>query len=488
MSKLLNRKWAYFGYQEKEIRTAIVFGSQAENVIIVLENDEVLAFGENKNGCLGTGDEDEVDDELKRIEILCGQGIEGFEYSVNCSGDEGQLFSLFAISRSGSVFSWGENKYGQLGLGTTEHTKVPTKISGSLKEKKVVQVACGGLHTLALTSGGEVHAFGLNSAGQLGLGTSGDIQSFPQKVCGLLNGKIVTSVACQKYSSFSLLQSGEICAWGANTNGMLGLSSPSNKECSPCMVIGLEGVVISQIVCGPFFTLALSDDGKIYSWGENHRGQLGNGTTEFVESPTIISTEIGRVREIAASHYWSHPCAAITQENQVYIWADYNCFRVILEPVLTSYSSFDEVFAVAIPPLIYRRFQLKLMEDQSKVKGLRVIERLRKAFDNPETADFAFIVEGKKIHVHKNMLIIGSDVFKNLFLGDWEDSYKKYRIVEDHSYDAFYAFLKYFYTDEVDFTPDLALDVYSLAQVFRVDGLKDECKKIIKSATSIGTE
>ncbi|XP_065336809.1 RCC1 and BTB domain-containing protein 1-like [Cloeon dipterum] len=428
MSKLLRRKWAYFGYQEKEIRTAIVFGSQAENVIIVLENDEVLAFGENINGCLGTGDEDEVDDELKRIEILCGQGIQGFEYSVAFVGDcEGQFFSLFAISRSGSVFSWGENKNGQLGLGTTKYTKVPTKISGSLKEKKVVQVASGGLHTLALTSGGE------------------------------------------------------IIAWGANTNGMLGVSSTLSKECSPCQVIDLE-VVISQIVCGPFFTLALSDDGKIYSWGENHRGQLGNGTTQFVKSPTMISTKIGRVREIAATHYWGHPCAAITQENKVYIWADYNSCRVDLKPVLTSYSSFDEVFAVANPPLIYRRFQLKLVEDQSKAKGLRVIERLRKAFDNPETADFAFIVEGKKIHVHKTILTISSDLFQDLFLaGDWEDSYQKEKIIEDHSYDAFYAFLKYFYTDEVDFTPDLALDVYSLAHVFRVADLKDECKKILKS-------
>ncbi|XP_065336813.1 RCC1 and BTB domain-containing protein 1-like [Cloeon dipterum] len=102
-----------------------------------------------------------------------------------------------------------------------------------------------------------------------------------------------------------------------------------------------------------------------------------------------------------------------------------------------------------------------------------------------EISDFAFIVEGKKIHVHKNLLIFGSDVLKNLFLGDWKDSCQKEQIVEDHSYDAFYAFLKYFYTDEVDFTPELALDVYAVAHFYLVTDLMDECEKILQSGMTV---
>ncbi|CAB3378358.1 Hypothetical predicted protein [Cloeon dipterum] len=481
MSKLLV-KWASFGYQKSDIRTSVVFGTNADNVIFVLKNDEVLAFGKNPDGCLGAGVRGEVK-ELKRIENLCGQGIEGFE----CAGYEDK-FCIFAISRSGSVFSWGENGFGQLGLGTTKETKVPTKISGLLEHKKIVQVASGGGHTLALTSEGEVYAFGRNYSGQLGLGTTVD-QSFPRKVGGLLDGKIVTSVACQKFSSFALQNSGEICCWGDNRNDRLGLSSSSRQECNPCLVIGLEGVVISQIVCGDHFTLALSDAGKIYSWGENGDGQLGNGTTEFVKRPTILSTEMGRVREIATTLCRSHPCAAITENNQVYIWGRVNG-QIIATPMLTSHSSLEEVFAVFYPPVNHKRFRLKeeskiVKHENKQNNGPSIFERFRKEFDNPETADVVFIVEGKKIHVHRNLLTVGSDVFKNKFLSEWEDSRKKEQTIEAHSYDAFYAFLKYFYTDEVGFSPELAIEVYALAHFYLVTDLMDECEKILKSGLTV---
>ncbi|XP_065336815.1 RCC1 and BTB domain-containing protein 1-like [Cloeon dipterum] len=272
---------------------------------------------------------------------------------------------------------------------------------------------------------------------------------------------------------------------------MFGSPPTTYKEHSPSKVIGLEGVVISLIVCGPFFTLALSDDGKIYSWGENSEGQLGNGTTEFVESPTIISTEMGRVREIAATLYESHPCTAITKKKEVYIWGSCNG-QIVLKPLLTSFSSLDGVYAVASPQVTYQQFQLKIAKNQS-MKKVSLTERVRKAFDDPETADFVFIVEKKKIHVHKNMLIFGSEVFKNLFLRVWNDSRKKVRIAEnrlsyevkEHSYESFYAFLKYFYTDQVDFTPELALDVYATARLFQVADLMDECEKILKSGLTV---
>ncbi|CAB3378357.1 Hypothetical predicted protein [Cloeon dipterum] len=455
MSKLL-WKWHNFGYQKQEIRTAVVFGTEGENVIIVLKNDEVLAFGENQNGCLGAGVVGAVK-ELKRIENLCGQGIEGFESSW-CSGK----LSIFAISGSGSVFSWGDNCHGQLGLGTIQFQlfDVPTKILGCLEHKRVVQVACGYYHTLVLTSQGEVYAFGRNDNGQLGLGNAYN-HLLPQRVGGLLDGQIVTSIACQSISSFALLQSGEVFSWGYNSNnGRLGFTSNSNQECSPCHVPGLDGVVISKIVCGPYFTLALSDEGKIYAWGENYDSQLGNGPTlQCLTSPTIIFAGMGRIKDIAVTMFVNHPCAAITENNQVYLWGRVNGL-IFTYPMLMSFSSFDEVFAVAFPPVIYQRSQLR--ESNNQNKGPTIIERFRKEFDNNETADFAFIVEGKKIH-----------------------NCQKKQTVEDHSYDSFYAFLKYFYTDEVDFTPELALDVYAIAHSYLVTDLMEECEKILKSGLTM---
>ncbi|XP_065337633.1 RCC1 and BTB domain-containing protein 1-like [Cloeon dipterum] len=247
------------------------------------------------------------------------------------------------------------------------------------------------------------------------------------------------------------------------------------------MVTGLEGVVISKIVCGNEFTLALSDEGKVYSWGEN---RMAGGRLRIVNTPTIISTEMGRVKDIAATHYESHPCSAINTKNRVYIWG--NCNGQLVEtPMLTFFSSLDDVYAVAYPPVTYQKFQLlKIMKDDDKRKD-SLNERLRQAFDDPETADYAFIFEKKKIHVHKNMLNFGSDVFKKKFLCNWDDSCKKEQIVKEHSYESFYALLKFFYTDQVDVTPELALDVYAVADFYQVKGLMNECEKILKSGLTV---
>ncbi|CAB3378354.1 Hypothetical predicted protein [Cloeon dipterum] len=350
----------------------------------------------------------------------------------------------------------------------------------------VVQVACSGLHTLALTSKGKVFAFGSNHSGQLGLGTTSHLL-LPRKVRRLLDRKVVTSVACQKLSSFVLLHSGKICAWGCNLNGRLGSLSTSLEERNPCKVRGLERVVISKIVCGDNFTLALSDDGKIFSWGENEVGQLGNGARKFLPNPTIISTEMGRIKDIAATLSASHPCAAITENNQVYLWGRVNGL-IVETPVLALITSFDEVFTIFYPKS-YQCFHFNESKitnnNETKRHQGSVIERFQNEFDNHETSDVAFIVEGKKIHAHKNLLTIGSGVFKNLFLGDWKDSCQKEHIIENHSYNAFFAFLKYFYTDEADFTPELAFEVYSLAHFYLVTDLMEECEKILKSGLTM---
>ncbi|CAB3385502.1 Hypothetical predicted protein [Cloeon dipterum] len=469
MSKIL-RKWANFG---REIRTAIVFGSKGENVIFVDGTYQVFAFGRNEDGCLGTGD----DDELKvpeRIEVLCDEEIAGFECGI--SGDK---CSIFAISSSGAVFSWGNNEYGELGLGTTGYTKFPT-IIGQFSQKMVVQVACGGNHTLALTSEGKVYAFGRNDCEQLGLGSRSKRaqKSIPMLVGEFPDGEIVTSIACHAVSSFALFHSGGLCGWGSCWNCRSGLGPSMSNQASPKKVTTLDNVVITRVVCGAYFTLALTDKGKVYAWGDNENGQSGDGTVKWNDCPAVISMA-ERVKDIAATCYRNHPCAAITDKNQVYIWGSCNGLNV-LKPTLTSFSSLEEVFAAASPQVSYHRFQLKNKKEVSSKSKSSMYERFRNAFDNTETADFAFIVEGKKIHVHKMLLAISSDVFKGMFLGDFEDSTAKEKIIDHFSYNSFYAFLKYLYTDEVDFTSELALDVYAVAHLyqailFQAEGLREFC-------------
>ncbi|XP_065346511.1 RCC1 and BTB domain-containing protein 1-like [Cloeon dipterum] len=112
-------------------------------------------------------------------------------------------------------------------------------------------------------------------------------------------------------------------------------------------------------------------------------------------------------------------------------------------------------------------------------------EWLRKSFDDFETADVVFVVEGKKIHAHKAILIMRCDVFRTIFQGDWTESNESEQIIEHQSYGAFYAFLKYFYTDDIDLPPDSALELLDLAHFYHLPVLQEKCGQLVKRGVTV---
>ncbi|CAB3380825.1 Hypothetical predicted protein [Cloeon dipterum] len=458
---------------KRKIRLAVVFRGSA---IYVTKDDEVFGFGKNEEGFLGTGDNLPRTEHTK-IKQLCGQNIQELQFS-ECT--------FFAISASGSVFAWGNNEYGQLGLGTTQQTLIPTKIEGILGIKRVIQVACSYFHTLALTSDREVFSFGRNNFGQLGLGHK-DEQTLPVKLDFPLPGTVVTVIACLCLSSIALLDSGEVLAWGKNEDGILALNADVNEQNVPRQVPGLEGITITRIVCGANHVLALSDDGKVYSWGWNRDGQLGNGRTdEYSRQPTLISGNFGRIRDVAA-HFESCVSAAVTEADEVYIWGSFfGSSQNIMSPTETLIESLDEVFA-KIPnrAMTFRTLRPKSDEMIEEKTANEWPDWLKKAFNRADTADVVFVVEGKKIHAHKAILIMQCAVFETMFQGDWKESNQREQIIEIRSYDAFFAFLKYFYTNEVDLQPDLALELFALAHFYQMSDLQKKCLKIIKQGVTV---
>ncbi|CAB3389017.1 Hypothetical predicted protein [Cloeon dipterum] len=313
---------------KQNIRLAVVFRGSA---IYVTKDDEVFGFGKNEEGFLGTGDM-KPHTEHTKIEQLCGQNIQGLNFSNH---------SFFALSASGSVFAWGRNNHGQLGLGTKENTLIPTKIEGVLATNRVVQVACSSNHTLVLTSDREVFTFGWNKNGQLGLGHNED-QTLPIKLDFPSAGGVVTAIACLFFSSVALLDSGEVFAWGKNDYGILGQNADLKEQPVPCRVPGLEGITITRIVCGQIHALAVSSNGKVYSWGWNAHGQLGNGTKENSHRPTLIAGDFGRIKDVAA-HITLHLSAAVTEADEVFVWGFNGTTN--LSPTKVSFTSLDELFA-----------------------------------------------------------------------------------------------------------------------------------------------
>ncbi|XP_057223353.1 RCC1 and BTB domain-containing protein 1 isoform X2 [Malurus melanocephalus] len=411
-------KWPIFTLLSPQeiasIRKACVFGTSANEAIYITHNDEVFVFGLNCSNCLGTGDNQSTI-VPKKLEALCGKKISSLSYG---SGPH-----VVLCTEDGEVYAWGHNGYSQLGNGTTNQGITPVQVCTNLLIKKVVEVACGSHHSMALSLDGDVYGWGYNGNGQLGLGNNGN-------------------------------------------------------QLTPCRVAALHSVCVLQIACGYAHTLALTDEGLLYAWGANTYGQLGTGNKSNQLSPVQIMMEKERVVEIAACHS-AHTSAAKTQSGQVYMWGQCRGQSVTF-PHLTHFACTDDVFACFATPAVMWRLLSVEHED-----FLTVAESLKKEFDSPETSDLKFRVDGKYIHVHKAVLKIRCEHFRTMFQSYWNEDMKEVIEIDQFSYPVYRAFLEYLYTDSVDLLPEDAIGLLDLATSYCENRLKKLCQHIIKRGITV---
>jgi len=219
--------------------------------------------------------------------------------------------------------AWGTNSSGQLGNSNTNFGKVPVAVTtnGALADKTVFAVAGGGSHTLALTSDGQVFAWGINSFGQLGNNGLGNNSSVPVAVdaSGVLDGKVVVAVAGGGSHSLALTSDGQVFAWGADSYGQLGNNSTTDKSVPVAVttVGALAGKSVVAIAGGGSHSLALTSDGQVFTWGFNNSGQLGNNSITNSSVPVLVNVSGKTVVAIAAGY--SHSLA-LTSDGQVFAW------------------------------------------------------------------------------------------------------------------------------------------------------------------------
>ncbi|XP_069687800.1 RCC1 and BTB domain-containing protein 1-like [Periplaneta americana] len=465
------KKWTIFSLLEPEfiskIKMACVYGNLGNEAIMVTKDDEVYAIGSNAAGCLGLGD---LQSTLfpKKVEALCNKSIKGFAYG---SGPH-----VIAYTETGEIYSWGHNGYCELGNGSSNQCLSPTIIGPNLVGKEVIEVACGSHHSLALTRDGEVYAWGQNNCGQVGSGMSTN-QSAPRKVNSLIGSKRTISIACGQTSSMAVLENGEVFGWGYNGNGQLGLGNNIN-QLNPCRVTNLQSIVITKVVCGYAHTMALSDIGALYVWGANSYGQLGTGNKSNVTAPVHIASEIGRIVDIAATHY-THISAAMTQNSKVYMWGQCRG-QSVTSPTETPFTSLHDVFACfATPSVMWKPMEVDLDT------GEKVTDSLKLAFDDPSNSDLTITVNGKPIHVHKAVLKIRCQHFRSMFQDHWEEDSRSVLEMDQFSYPVYHAFLQYLYTDEVNLPPESALELLDLANAYCEVQLKKRCEQIIKQGITV---
>ncbi len=212
-----------------------------------------------------------------------------------------------ALLVDGTLWAWGRNNYGQLGDGSTVDRATPIQIS---LINTVKAVSCGLNHTLALKADGTVWAWGYNNYGQLGNGETIN-RGAPVPVSGLTSVKQVISVS--NAYSVALKEDGTVWAWGLNSNGQLGDGTTVSKS-TPVQVKGLSS--IKSISCSSTFCIALKSDGTVWSWGNNQYGQLGDGTTISRTVPVQVSG-LTSVKKVVVGLYY---CLALKEDGSVWSW------------------------------------------------------------------------------------------------------------------------------------------------------------------------
>jgi len=218
-----------------------------------------------------------------------------------------------AQAADGDLFSWGYNGYGQLGDGTDDKRNLPVSVTPDFPDE-VVAVAGGNRHSLALLADGTVWAWGGDNYGQLGNGDAADDSLVPTQVSGL---PPITAISAGGFHSVALAEDGKVWTWGSNDLGQLGNGIVGDAQL-PVEVPSLSGVV--DIAAGYFHTLALTGDGTVYAWGHNLNGQLGIGSNENQSTPV----EVESLSDAEIVNIASGPAAdvslAITADGTLYEW------------------------------------------------------------------------------------------------------------------------------------------------------------------------
>lgn len=254
--------------------TAIAVGGDHT---LALAGGEVWAWGANGDGQTGQATGTAYNATPARIAGLTG-------VTAVAAGAHHAL----ALKSDGTVWAWGRNAQGQLGNGTVAGSSTPVQVADLTG---VTAIAAGGEHSLALKGDGSVWAWGGDWAGQLGNGASVTAnQNKPVAVSGFAAGETIAAVKAGQAWSLALTTSGKVYVWGDNAAGQMG-SQYVQKRQAPVLFSGLDDGSVLALAAGENHALALKRDGSIAVWGDNSRGQLGDGSWPF--RPEAVNAGVG---------------------------------------------------------------------------------------------------------------------------------------------------------------------------------------------------
>ena len=272
--------------------------------VVITADGAAWSWGEGSCGQLGHGDE-QSQWQPKKIEAFAGQ------HAVAVSA--GGVHSL-ALTADGAAWSWGLGYAGRLGHGDAQDQPLPKKIE-ALAGQRVVAVSAGLAHNFALTAEGAVWSWGCGWEGELGHGDQ-QHQLQPKKIAAF--GQRVVAVSAGQLHSLAITAEGAVWSWGYGGHGRLGHGDLQSQQL-PKKVEAFAGQRVVAVSAGDAHSIAIAADGAVWSWGEGSWwGQLGHGDEEDQLLSKKVEALAGR-RVVAVSAGGSYSIA-ITADGAVFTW------------------------------------------------------------------------------------------------------------------------------------------------------------------------
>jgi alpha-tubulin suppressor-like RCC1 family protein len=286
------------------LTTARGLSAGSGHSLSVAADGTVWAWGRNGAGQLG---DDTTIDRLTPVRVTGLNDVKPDPRAIAAG-----LRHSLALRDDGTVWAWGDNSVGQLGDGTTTNRGAPVQVSNL---DGIIAVAAGGSHSLALRNDGTVWAWGSDSDGQLGDGTPTGYSTLPIQVTGGMAN--IVAIAGGLAHSLAVKSDGTVWAWGLNTVGQLG-DGTTMDHATPVQVAG--GLTDARdVAAGTWHSLALLDNGTVWAWGGNGSGQVGDGTTMDRARPVQVAGGLFGVARVAAGEKHS---LAVKQDHSAWAWGD----------------------------------------------------------------------------------------------------------------------------------------------------------------------
>jgi alpha-tubulin suppressor-like RCC1 family protein len=216
------------------------------------------------------------------------------------------------MEENNDAYSWGQAGWGQLGQGNEDNKLFPTLLE-SMLGKGIKYISCGHAHTAVITESNDIFTWGAGGCGRLGNGTA-DSSLTPKQlfVTGRMPWTFV-KVSCGDLHTLAMKEDGKLYTWGHGAFGALG-----HGDCKDFLVPTLvEEISAVDICAGSMCSFVIQDDGKLYSCGEGSHGRLGIGHVDIISATFQCIESLSNVTQIACGEYFT---AAIVNSEELYTW------------------------------------------------------------------------------------------------------------------------------------------------------------------------